>query len=143
MNQLNCTSEDVWMKNKLLLPVTIAITALVLAACGGGDKLKPGPKESARIMEQEQSQVAILLNKGFSSSVVAINNGKRIKPCKKDENSQEASSKKCYPEGHDPDGKVLFEETYKVTIREGSTCITVTSGFHSYDFCDPPYDLGF
>ena len=91
--------------------------------------------------------MALLLNKGFSTSVVGINDGKSIEPCKIDPQSVQKDRRtaiaSCYPEDHNPDGKILFEDTYKVTVREGSTCITVRSGSHVYVFCDPPFNLGF
>lgn len=135
------------MSKKLLLNVTLSIAVLGLTACDKLAGLNPGPAESARIMQQDQSQVALLLNKGFSTSVVAINDGARIEPCKIEQQSGEKGRMTdvtgCYPEGHNPDGKILFEDTYKVTVREGSICITMTSGSHTYVFCQPPFNLGF
>lgn len=136
------------MTIKTLLNVALCIAVFGLAGCDELDGVDhSGPAASALIMQQDQSQIALLLNKGFSTSVVAINDGKRIEPCKIDQQAGEkgrvAAVKSCYPDGHNPDGKILFEETYKVTVREGSTCITVRSGSHVYVFCQPPFSLGF
>jgi len=135
------------MNTKLLLNVALGIAVLGLTGCDQLDGLDPGLAASARIMQQDQSQMALLLNKGFSTSVVAINDGKSIEPCKIDQQAGEkermTAVTSCYPDGHNPDGKILFEDTYTVTVREGSTCITVRSGAHVYVFCQPPFSLGF
>lgn len=135
------------MINKTLFNVAFGIIVLGLTACSKTAGLNPGPAESARIIQQDQSQMALLLNKGFSTTVVAINDGQRIEPCKIDQQSddkgRETAVASCYPEGHNPEGKVLHEDIYKVTVRAGSTCITLTSGSHVYVFCQPPFNLGF
>ncbi|MCU7934638.1 MAG: hypothetical protein KZQ99_07135 [Candidatus Thiodiazotropha sp. (ex Dulcina madagascariensis)] len=100
---------------------------------------------NAKILSQVDAKVAVTINKDISTTVINTNTGEIIEPCKIDTQQRKPSNKelikKCYPEGHDPNGKVLSETT--ITIREGSKCITIVSWSRLYVFCQPPYDLGF
>jgi hypothetical protein len=121
---------------------------LILSACTHTDKKLI---KTAGILKQDQAQVAITLNKGFENSVIATNNGKRITPCLDREymgishsNMQAIEAANLQPcEPLPADGKILYEQNYKVVVREGSVCFSLWVGSRRYDFCDPPYDLGF
>lgn len=119
--------------------IALSCTGLLFAGCS--------ETKTAQIMKEDQAQLAITLNKGFKTTVIATNTGERIQPCtlarQSDVKQQAAEPDNCKPDEHADNGKVLHEETYKVTVREGSVCITVISGSRKYRFCDPPYDLGF
>jgi len=131
-------------KHKRLVFV-LGLLALLLAACSEQHN-KPVLK-TAKILEQDRAQLAITLNKGYGTTVIATNNGERIEPCalarEAVKQQPQEDLKPCKADPADAKGKVLFEDTYKVTVREGSICITVISGSRKYRFCDPPYDLGF
>ncbi|MCU7830075.1 MAG: hypothetical protein KZQ85_13500 [Candidatus Thiodiazotropha sp. (ex Myrtea sp. 'scaly one' KF741663)] len=125
------------MKSWKLLLITIGIASLLLSGCA--------QYKTSRIISQDQAQVAITLNKGYANSIIALNDGARIEPCidpdvRQQKKAESTSLKECDPVGK---GKILFEETYKVTAREGSFCISIWAGSHRYDFCDPPYNLQF
>jgi len=100
-----------------------------------------------RVITEDKSRIALMLNKDFSASVATLNTGEKIPACNIDmsayKNRPGAARRACYPKGHNPDGKILFKDTYDVTVREGSVCIELASSLHIYVFCDPPLDLGF
>ena len=122
------------MNKKILLNIIVITAAFGLAACA---QIK-----TANIFKKEESGVAITINKDLSTSIVAIKEGELIEPCKVDlkAKDRDAALRKCYPEGHNPDGDTLARGTWEV--QEGSICIRLASGSHIYVFCQPPYDLG-
>lgn len=125
------------MKSRNLLILTAGIVALMLSGCA--------QYNTSRILSQDDAQVAITLNKDYKTSIISVNDGARIEPCidpdvRQQEKTEPTSAKICGPLGQ---GKILREETYKLTVREGSVCISIWAGNHRYDFCDPPYHLQF
>jgi hypothetical protein len=135
----NTNHEGVIMEKKQRYGLVLSIPVLVLAGCS--------EVKTARILEEDQAQMAITLNKGYGTTVIAVNDGQRIEPCALVSEATKQQVQKavepCDPDEGDAEGEVLFEEHYKVTVREGSICITVMSGSRKYRFCDPPYNLGF
>lgn len=126
------------MKYTKSLILAVCISVLMLSGCTH--------YQTTKILKQDQAQIAITLNKGYKTTVIAANDGKRIEPCIVENKRQKADSstlKTCEPDLDTGKGKILFEETYKVTVREGSVCVSLWAGPYRFDFCDPPYDLDF
>ncbi|MCU7907019.1 MAG: YgdI/YgdR family lipoprotein [Candidatus Thiodiazotropha sp. (ex Epidulcina cf. delphinae)] len=113
------------------LLITLSIAALTLAGCSSHHK-------TARILKQDQAHVAMTLNKDFGATIVSVHDGKRIEPCLvkgANPSKHPAHLKPC-----DPDidkGKLLHEETYRVSVREGSKCIIIWANGFKYKFCFP------
>ena len=125
------------MNVKAHLPIAFLIVVLLLSGCA--------QTQTTRILSKDQAQVAITLNKDFETTVVSVNDGERVVPCispkvKRDQAYEDKDLKVCGPVGQ---GKVLYSQTYKVEVREGSVCISIWVGNHRFDFCDPPYKLSF
>jgi hypothetical protein len=131
------------MKPQKLLTLTSVVAPLLLSGCS--------QISTSYALSKDESQVAIALNKDRNDTILAVNNGERIVPCvdisiQEQEQKQEQSQHKP---GNDrlcgkinPDD-VIFEKTYRVVVRKGSTCISIWVSNKRYDFCDPPYDLNF
>jgi predicted component of type VI protein secretion system len=126
------------MNTKTAILLTFA-TSIALTGCSHVNY------KNAKILSQDDAKVAVTINKDLSNTVINTNTGERIEPCKIDPQevklSEEEIIKRCYPDGHDPDGKILSE--MKITVREGSKCITIVSASRYYVFCQPPLNLGF
>lgn len=125
------------MTANILRPLALLLIILLLSGCA--------QLQTSRILSKDEAQVAITLNKDFATSVVSVNDGEKIAPCispdiKRQQAYTDKDLKICGPAG---DGKILFEQTYKLTVREGSVCISLWVGDRRYDFCDPPYKLTF
>jgi hypothetical protein len=139
------------MKPQKLLTLTSVVAPLLLSGCS--------QISTSYALSKDESQVAIALNKDRNDTILAVNNGERIVPCvdisiqeqeQKQEQKQEQEQEQLQHEpGNDrlcgkinPDD-VIFEKTYRVVVRKGSTCISIWVSNKRYDFCDPPYDLNF
>lgn len=100
---------------------------------------------NAKILSQDEANIAITINKNLSGTVINTHTGERIKPCVADIRQAEASLdeliKQCHPKGHEPNGKILAFGSY--TLREGSYCYTGVVGNTLYVYCQPPLNLGF
>jgi len=100
---------------------------------------------TAKILSEEDAKIAITINGDLSGTVINTYMGERIQPCVDDIREAQASLdvliQKCYPEGHDPNGKIIASGSY--TLREGSYCHTIVLGSSLYVYCQPPLDLGF
>ena len=126
------------MKAKTASALVLIVAALLLLS--GCAKIR-----TSQILSNDNSQVAITLNTGYKTSVVSVNDGKRVTPCispdvKRKQAPQDENLEVCAPLGN---GKLLHKEKYEVEVREGSTCISIWVGHYRYDFCDPPYTLTF
>lgn len=130
----------------------LAIITLTFAVVGAAGCAQ---SKVATILGKDNSQLALALNKDGSVTVVGVGAGERVKPCKVPANPlvpQEAGKTdvmpddkaiaQCFPEGHVP-GKILFQQTYTITVREGSLCADVQNGGIYYVYCSPPYPLAF
>ncbi|MCG8015253.1 MAG: hypothetical protein JAY97_03470 [Candidatus Thiodiazotropha sp. 'RUGA'] len=128
---------------KKILSYTIALTlfSIFISGCA------PSHYKTSKILKQDNAQVAITLNKGFETTVISTNDGKRIEPiCVMDEKAKKRNASVPMCEENvfsDKDNKVLYEKTFNVKVVEGSVCVKVRIGSAVYKFCDPPYDLGF
>ena len=128
--------------------LTLALAVLGVAGC---EQWKV-----ARIYKQDDAQLALTLNKDATVTVVGIGAGERVEPCKlratpsTDQKLGKAGAMpddktlaECYPDGHVP-GKILFQETYTISVREGSCCADVVSADGEVRvYCSPPRPLGF
>lgn len=118
--------------------VLTCLTSLGLSGCGT-------MYSNAKILEQVNANIAVTVNKDFSSTVINTHTGDRVEPCvvdiKEGKRSVQAAIEECYPEGHDPHGEV--RSMTNITVREGSVCITIVSGSRGYVLCQPPLNLGF
>lgn len=135
------------MNRKKLMTLTLALAVLGIAGCA--------PSKVATIFEKDNSQLALALNKDGSVTVVGVGAGERVKPCEVPTSSSVAQEvgkavaipddktiAHCFPDGHVP-GKILFEQTYTISVREGSKCAYVWSGNKLYVYCSPPFPLEF
>ena len=128
------------MKRMHFFIIALSISILLLSGCTHTHY------KTTKILKQDQAQVAITLNKDFKNTVISTNDGKRIEPtCIVDEKTRksEPSIPLCESDFAAKGGEVLYAETYKVVVKKGSVCISIWNGPYRYDFCDPPYDLGF
>ena len=119
---------------------TIAAMVLMTLGISACDQVRV-----ANIMKEDESQLALALNKNGSVSVVGVGAASRIDACKLTTPNPAPDSNElaqCYPDGHVP-GKVLFQQTYTVTVREGSLCADIVNGSSIYVYCSPPYPLQF
>lgn len=117
--------------------VPLLIVLLLISGCA--------QMRTTQILSSDDAQVAMTLNTGYTTSVIAVNNGKRVMPCispdaKRKQTTTDEQLKVCGPVG---EGKLLNKTQYTVEVREGSTCISIWVGSYRYDFCDPPYNLTF
>lgn len=135
------------MNRRTLMTLILALAALGVAGCTQW--------KVASIYSADNSQLALALNKDGSVTVVGIGAGERVKPCEIPTNPStaqeagkavalpdEAAPARCFPDGHVP-GKILFQQTYTITVREGSLCADVVSGNKVFVYCSPPYPLEF
>jgi hypothetical protein len=129
------------MKSMKLLALAFGVSLVLLSGCA---QLK-----TARILSQDDAQVAITLNKDYSVSVIAINDGERITSCKipnmKEQRQSDSTGDEC-PRAKTKakkDAKILYKDTYNVIVKEGSICISIWAGNYEFEFCDPPYKLTF
>jgi hypothetical protein len=121
------------------LALTTGLTSLLLSGCA--------QLSTSYALSKDNSQIAIALNEDFSNTILAVNNGERIEPCKPDSKKEQMQSQQ-HPPNDEVCGKinpddVIYEETYKVQVRKGSTCISIWVGDKRFDFCDPPYKVTF
>ena len=120
--------------------ITFLIVSSSLALSGCGTMYG-----NAKILAQDNANVAVTINKDLSTTVINTHTGERVEPCtvdiQQDKRSLQDAINKCYPEGHDPNGKIL--SSTNITVREGSTCVTIISGSRGYVLCQPPHNLGF
>ena len=131
------------IRSKLMI-LTVAFAVLGVAGCA--------QTKVATILEKDNAQMALTLNKDGSVSVVGVGAGERIKPCeipgysatqdagKSGEIPDEKVLAQCFPNGHVP-GKILFQQNYTIGVREGSMCIYVWNNGRLYVYCDPPYNI--
>jgi hypothetical protein len=129
------------MKSKLTYTFVILLFAVLTSGC------VPTQYKTAKILKEDNAQIAITLNKGFETTVISTSDGKRIDPiCITDKKAyqKQTSIPMCEDQMQaKKENKVLYEKTYNVTVIEGSICVRVKIGPAIYKFCDPPYDLGF
>jgi hypothetical protein len=111
---------------------------LLFTGCGTNYK-------NAKILAEDKAQVAITLNKDFSSTIILVNEGKRLKPtC-----LIEKVGKETYPdlplcsdlEKAKSNTKVLFEEKIHILVKKGSICVEKVIRNFKFKVCDPPHDL--
>ena len=99
----------------------------------GKKRVKTPHEHTANIMKEKDAQVALTLNKNLSFDVLGVNKGERVKPCKKGEGND------C----HFDRDKIFAQETFTITIVEGSCCAYISGGSSTYKFCTPEWPLSF
>jgi len=135
------------MTRRKLMAFALALAVFGVAGCTQW--------KAASILKDDGAQLALALNKDGSVTVVGVGAGERVKPCEVLANpagAQEAGKASampdekalahCFPNGHVP-GKILFEQTYTISVREGSKCAVVRNGDVYFVYCSPPYPLEF
>ncbi|MBI3774884.1 MAG: hypothetical protein HY273_04910 [Gammaproteobacteria bacterium] len=127
----------------------LTIFTLMLAIFGvvGCAQTKLGTiATTAAILEKDNSQIALALNKDGSITVVGVGAGERIKPCEIPGSDggipDEKTLAQCFPDGHVP-GKILFQQNYTIGVREGSMCIYIWNSGSLYVFCNPPNNFSY
>lgn len=133
------------MTRRKVTTLTLALAVFGVAGC---EQWKV-----ARIYKQDDAQLALTLNKNATVTVVGVGAGERVEPCKlrvpptdqepgKGAILDDKTIAECYPDGHVP-GKVLFQETYTISVREGSCCADVVNNGQVRVYCSPPKPFGF
>ena len=126
------------MRHTKPIALLICSASLLLSGCGT-------MYSNAKILAQDNANIAVTLNKDLSTTVINTHTGERVEPCSVDikdgDKALEEAIRKCYPEGHDSKGEILT--TSKIIVREGSICATIISGSRLYVLCQPPLNLGF
>ena len=125
------------MKRTVVTWSIIAASAVILNGCT--------MYNNAKILSDENANIAVTINKDLSQSLINTHTGERLAPCVADIKEANAPLKelikRCYPEGHDPNGEIIASGQY--TMRKGSYCYTAVLGNSLYVFCQPPLNLGF
>jgi len=132
----------------------ITITALSLSAltvglvaCSNDSPLQTASmQKTVQIMQEDKSQVALLLNKDLSITVAGVEAGLRARPCmmepnKKnsaDGNSNPASSSESCSAAANPKGEIFYQKAFTVSIVRGSCCVRISSGDQTYELCSGP-----
>ncbi len=108
---------------------------LTLGACSTVEKVheQSNTLKTAKIMDKDEAQIAVTLNKNLSIDVIGVRAGKRIEPCKK------GKSNDCH---FDPD-KIFAQKTFTITIVKGSCCAYISGGSATYSYCSPPFPIEF
>jgi len=99
----------------------------------GTKRAKTPHEHTTSIMKENDAQVAITLNKDLSFDILGVRAVKRVEPCKKGRNND------CH---FDPD-KIFAQETFTITIVEGSCCAYISGSDTTYKFCTPEWPLDF
>ena len=127
------------MKHISFIIIALSISTLMLSGCTH--------HRTTKILKADQAQVAITLNKGFEATVISTNDGKRIAPtCVTDTKLQKTDPPVPLCNESDFSAKgdnVLYEQTYRVVVKEGSVCIKIKIGTSGYELCDPPLKFNF
>lgn len=115
--------------------IFLAISGTIILILGGCSTVKTQSNvlETAKIMSEDKAQVAVTLNKNLSFDVLGIEAGKRVEPCKKGKGND------C----HFAQNKIFSQETFTITIVEGSCCAYISGGDMTYKFCTPEWPLSF
>jgi len=87
----------------------------------------------AKVMDKNDAQVALTINKNLSLDVLGVRAGKRVEPCEKEKGND------C----HFDRSKVFSEEKLTITVVEGSCCAYISTGNDTYEFCPPEWPLEF
>jgi len=119
------------LRRLMFLAISGAII-LTLGACSTVRE-QSNTLKTAKIMDKDKAQVALTLNKNLSFDVLGVRAGKRIEPCKKGEGND------C----HYDRKKIFAQETFTITIVEGSCCAYISGGSATYKFCTPEWPLEF
>jgi len=125
------------MTRKKLVSITFVFVVLGITGCA--------QTKVATILEKDNAQLALTLNKDGSVTVIGVGDGERVKPCEVaggNEIPDEKALAQCFPNGHVP-GKILFQQAYTIGVREGSLCIYVWNNGKLYVRCDPPNDISY
>lgn len=93
---------------------------------GDGTVKKPH-HHMAKIMDKNDAQVALTINKNLSLDVLGVGAGKRVEPCKKGKDND------C----HFDQNKVFSQEKLTITVVKGSCCAYISTGDVTYEFCPP------
>jgi len=87
----------------------------------------------AKIMDKNDAQIALAINKDLSLNVLGVRAGKHVEPCEKEKDNH------C----HFDQDKVFSEKTLTVTVIEGSCCTYISTGSATYEFCPPQWPQEF
>lgn len=126
------------------LPLSVLVLSLV--ACADKSPLQSAQMQTAQIMKEDKSQIALLLNKNLSVSVAGVEAGMRAKPCATDPNYKAGAASKAMPttsyescrSPDKPKGEIFYQQTYTVTVVKGSCCAYISVGGNTYELCSGP-----
>ena len=118
-----------------LIIITSGIITLTLSACST-IKEHSNTLETAKIMDEENAQIAVTLNKDLSFNVLGVRAGKRVDTCVKGQ----AQAGDCRFE---PPGNPFYKETFTITIVQGSCCAYISGGSATYEYCSPQFPVEF
>lgn len=100
---------------------------------------------NAKILKQDNANVALTINKDLSNTVINTYTGERVLPCfvanKNEKLAIDEVIEKCAPKGHDLSGPPVSEA--QIVVMKGSICIIIVIGSRGYKLCQPPEKLGF
>ena len=130
------------MKRNFLIVAALSATAIVLNGC-----CTP-VKKTADILKEDDSKIAMTINKDFTSTKINVNTGERMKPCRTDIPKGKSLKElrdviaECLPKGHKNGiGEVQVHGEYM--LFKGSECFADVVGGYLFVYCQPPEDLGF
>lgn len=123
--------------------ISLGVAVLFLSACEPATvspSISPNLESTVKIMEDEHTNVAILLNEGGGMSVVNIGTGQKFVDCKRHAQAEHKTAgkvpKECRPINT---VKILGEREIKLTITEGSPlCLDIASVVGQQAACSPP-----
>jgi hypothetical protein len=140
------------MKTLLSTIIISSVISITLSGCTHAHKNTKTPEttklhKTTKILKQDQARVAITLNKDLTTTVIATNDGQRIKPecvIYDEERQSDSSIPVCDKQNlaaRSASEEILYEQTYKISVIKGSVCVTIIAPPYNYKLCDPPYDL--
>jgi len=111
----------------------ITVLATKVAAETDAPSTEKAHMHMAKIMNANDAQVALTINKDMSLEVLGVRAGELVEPCKKEDGGD------C----HFDQDKVFSQETLTITVIEDSCCAYISTGNDTYEFCPPQWPLEF
>lgn len=131
------------MKKELVALLALSTSTIIASGCCGYTPIK----KTADILKEDNSKIAVTINKDYSATKINVNTGERITPCRTDIPANKSLKElreeiqKCLPKGHGDIGKVITRGEYM--LFEGSYCFADIVFGELTVYCQPPENLGF
>lgn len=119
---------------------TLALGASLLLALSACTTMEApdGIKKTAEVLQQDKTQVAILMNPGGGLSAVGVETGARFIDCGPVDGKDGGAARgnpACMPPDH---GELLYKKVIEIEVRKGTACVNIISGGRIMQLCSPP-----